>query len=66
MILKDWFVALDNLKEYLVPFTLPKTGEFLNELKSMNFKNRQILDTYMILGRKKERYTKIERKEKES
>ena len=35
---------------YLAPFTLSETEEFLNELKNMNYGNKQILDTYMILG----------------
>lgn len=35
---------------YLAPFNLRETREYLNDIKDMNFGNRQVLDAYMIFG----------------
>jgi AAA+ ATPase superfamily predicted ATPase len=35
---------------YLAPFCLRETRDYLNEVKNMNYGNRQVLDTYMIFG----------------
>lgn len=35
---------------YLAPFSLRETGEYLNQIKGMNYGNRKILDAYMIFG----------------
>ena len=35
---------------YLAPFNLLETREYLNQIKDMNFDNRQVLETYMIFG----------------